>query len=343
MEVMFLLSFLVGYEVFCALGNLMNDNYFDSAGWHPTSPLGVIAATAAVSKLLSLDEKETIFSLSIASSLASGLRENFGTMTKPFHIGTAAKNGIISTLLAKNGFTAAKNAIGGKFGFIHAFSWGNTNRQKILTLDIKKPHILQSKTMIKKYPCCASAHLAIDATLDILKDQNVSPSAIKKIIVIVDFDPPRSLIYDSPKNSTEAKFSMQYCIAAVIVDKKIDMKSFIDEKVKRPVIQVLMPKIKMMRKEKYKSKPSWKENFNEVQIFLNNGRIFKKRLKRDNFLDLSETSIIEEKFYDCCNFVCFENTSEILKQLMDIDKVKNIEFLMENLRNDQGKIKTKSF
>jgi len=64
------------------------------------------------------------------------------------------------------------------------------------------------------------------------------------------------------------------------------MKSFIDEKVKRPVIQVLMPKIKMMRKEKYKSKPSWKENFNEVQIFLNNGRIFKKRLKRDNFLDL---------------------------------------------------------
>jgi len=75
--------------------------------------------------------------------------------------------------------------------------------------------------MIKKYPCCASAHLAIDATLDILKDQNVSPSAIKKIIVIVDFDPPRSLIYDSPKNSTEAKFSMQYCIAAVIVDKKL--------------------------------------------------------------------------------------------------------------------------
>jgi len=86
----------------------MNDNYFDSAGWHPTSPLGVIAATAAVSKLLSLDEKETIFSLSIASSLASGLRENFGTMTKPFHIGTAAKNGIISTLLAKMGLPRQK-------------------------------------------------------------------------------------------------------------------------------------------------------------------------------------------------------------------------------------------
>ncbi len=329
-----LLSFLTGYEVFCILGSIMGRDYFDAAGWHPTSPLGVVAAAAAVSKLISLEEEKITSSLSIASSLASGLRQNFGTMTKSLHIGMAARNAIISVLLAKRGFTAAKDGIGGEFGFVHAFSWGNSYDRNKLSRTIsnlgKVDYILGSKTMIKKYPCCASAHLAIDATIDIVKKQNVSPSLIKKVVVVVDFDPPRSLIYKFPKNGTEGRFSMQYCIAVAIVDKKIDMRSFTDKKVQRPDIQKLMSKITMVREDKYIGKPSWTEGFNEVQIYLNDGKVIKKRMEREHLLEFTKSDIAR-KFFDCCNFVRFENSSRILEQLDYIDKIKNIRSLMKNL------------
>ena len=120
-----LLAYLLGFEVACAEGDAISPAYFDDLGWHPTGPLGALGAAAAASRLLGLNEEQTAMAISLGASQSSGLRQNFGTMTKPFHAGHACKSGSTAAKLVQGGFTAGTDALEGRFGFMRAFSGGN--------------------------------------------------------------------------------------------------------------------------------------------------------------------------------------------------------------------------
>ncbi|MCI0801853.1 MAG: MmgE/PrpD family protein [Chloroflexi bacterium] len=323
-----LLAYLVGFEVACAVGDAISPAYYDDLGWHPTGPLGALGAAAAASRLLGLDAEQTAMAISLGASQASGLRQNFGTMTKPFHAGHACKSGITAAKLVLGGFTAGTDALEGRFGFMRAFSGGNDyDPEKAAASLGSRCFMVESGVEIKKYPCCGSAHLALDATAMIQQREALNAADIERIEVRVDFDPPRSLIHSRPKEGLEGKFSMQYCLAAEILDGRVGMSSFTDEQVMRPEAQELIPKIEMKRHPGFEGQTSWTEAYNEVEIHLKDGRVLTQRADRATTGALRGATVeeVRTKFMDTAAVaLTTENaaaTLEMLDHLEDLGPV----------------------
>src|SRR3989338_592725 len=109
------LAYVVGFEVGAALGTAVNPAHY-TRGWHATSSIGPLGCAAAAARLLRLDVEQTRHDLALAASHASGLKENFGSMTKPYHAGHAARSGVLAAQLAREGFTASAVALEGRPG-----------------------------------------------------------------------------------------------------------------------------------------------------------------------------------------------------------------------------------
>ena len=331
-----MLGYMAGFEVACGIGESLSEAYYDDLGWHPTGPLGTIGAAAAASRIMGLDPEQTAMSISLAASQASGLRQNFGTMTKPFHAGDAARAGVVSAKLVRDGFTAGQDALEGRFGFIRAFSGGQGFNSDLVAENLgNKCYLVESGIEIKKYPCCGSAHLALDATFNLLGQGDIDPNAVDRIEVMVDFDPPRSLIHARPTSSLEGKFSMQYCLAAALLDQRVGLQSFTDGQVLRPEAQALIPLIDMRRIHGNEGKPSWTEGFNEVEIHLKDGRVLSQQAHRASSGALRGVTMqdIREKFRDCASLAMSDTAAaEVLARLDRLEEPESVGALADLLR-----------
>lgn len=315
-----LLAYMLGFEVACSVGTSVSAAYHDDLGWHPTGPLGALGAAVAASLILRLNQEQTTMAVSLAASQAAGLRQNFGTMTKPYHAGASCRTGVTSAKLVQAGFTASPDAIEGRFGFLHAFSGGSGyDKERVLQTLGTQCFLLASGIEIKKYPCCGSAHLALDATSRIMEREELEPAHVDKVRVNVDFDPPRSLIHSHPTSGLEGKFSMQYCLAAAFLDGKIGLDTFTDAKVLRPEAQSLIPRVAMQRNPGYEGRPSWVEAYNEVEVQLRNGRVVRERADRVTEGGLRGATMLDihRKFEDCASRALPLTTIRELAQLLD--------------------------
>jgi 2-methylcitrate dehydratase PrpD len=262
-------------------------------------------------------------------------------MTKPFHAGAACRTGVTAARLVKSGFTASQDAIEGRFGFLRAFSggMGYTQEQVLQTLG-KRCYLVESGIEVKKYPCCGSAHLALDALFGLMKREQIEPGQVERVEVIVDFDPPRSLIHYRPRTSLEGKFSMQYCLAAALLDSKVGLHSFTDQQVLRPEAQGLITKVGMHRIPGHEGQPSWSEGYNEVEVHLKDGRMLKEKAERITSGALRGVTMqdIQSKFRDCASLVLsHEATEELLGALDRLEELENIHRLADLLRGDGAK------
>ncbi len=315
-----LLAYMVGFEVACSVGDSVSAAYYDDLGWHPTGPLGAVGAAAAACSILKLDQDQTAMAISLAASQAAGLRQNFGTMTKPYHAGASCRAGVTSAKLVKGGFTASQDAIEGRFGFLRAFSGGaGYDENHVMETLGQKCYLVDSGVEIKKYPCCGSAHLALDAAYRLLERETINVEDVESIQVLVDFDPPRSLIHARPTAGLEGKFSMQYCLAAALLDQKVGLDSFSDQLVQRPEAQTLIPKVEMRRISGYEGRPSWVEAYNEVAIHMQDGRILSERADRVTQGALRGVSMeeIQIKFQDCASRALSPTATNELMGLLD--------------------------
>ncbi len=331
-----LLGYMSGFEVACAVGEALSEAYYDDLGWHPTGPLGAVGSAAAASKIMALDPEQTAMAVSLAASQASGLRQNFGTMTKPFHAGDAARAGVVSAKLVKEGFTSSNDALEGRFGFIRAFSGGQgfDSPQVVENLG-NKLYLVESGIEIKKYPCCGSAHLALDATFDLLSQGTIDPAAIERIDVTVDFDPPRSLIHSRPVSSLEGKFSMQYCLAAALLDRRVGLQSFTDDQVMRPEAQAMIPRIDMRRIPGNEGMPSWTEGYHQVDVQMKDGSTLSQQAHRANSGALRGVTMddIRSKFRDCASQALSDaTTAEVLSRLDSLEEGEPVSGLLDLLR-----------
>ena len=331
-----LLGYMAGFEVACAVGESLSAAYYDDLGWHPTGPLGAIGAAAAASRILGLGPEQTAMTVSLAASQASGLRQNFGTMTKPFHAGDSARAGVVSAKLVRDGFTASQDTLEGRFGFIRAFSGGQGFNGELVAQNLgTKRYLVESGIEIKKYPCCGSAHLALDAAFNLLGQGAIDPEAVEKIEVMVDFDPPRSLIHSRPMSSLEGKFSMQYCLAAALLDHRVGLQSFTDGQVQRPEAQELIPRIDMRRIAGNEGKPSWTEGYNEVEVHLKDGRVLSQQAPRASSGALRGVTMdeIRQKFRDCSSLSISEAVAtEVLSRLERLEEPEPVSGLVDLLR-----------
>lgn len=330
-----LLSYLLGFEVACAVGDAISPAYYDDLGWHPTGPLGTLGAAAAAARLLRLDPQQTAMAISLAASQAAGLRQNFGTMTKPYHAGAACRAGVNSAKLVQAGFTASDDALEGRFGFMRAFSGGSDYDPDRTAASLgNRCFMVESGIEIKKYPCCGSAHLALDATSQLLRREAFAASEVDRIDVLVDFDPPRSLIHSRPTGGLEGKFSMQYCLAAEIIDGQIGLSTFTDEHVMRSEAQDLIPRIEMRRHPGYEGQTSWTEAHNRVEVHLKDGRVLAERADRATTGALRGVTRddVRVKFQDCAVVALSEDDArQALDMLDNLEEVGAVGPLAERL------------
>lgn len=330
-----ILGYIIGFEVGCAVGAGMGIDYSDDLGWHPTGPLGSLGAAAGAARLFGLNETQTTSAIAIAASQASGLRENFGTMTKPFHAGHAAQAGVLAAMLAQEGYTASATAIEGRFGFMHAFSGGRGYDMALVASRLgSQIALLDSGIDVKKYPCCGSTHLSLDALFQLMQQHHIEPADVQDVEVRVDFDPPRSLIHADPTTPLEGKFSMQYCMATALLDQQVGLRSFTEVQLHRAEVQGLMKKVRMARHPGYEGRPSWEEACHEVRITLQDGRILSQRAGRQSNGTVHGATADElaAKYRDCASLVLSaEKIDTSLQMLSELETLDNICGLMGTL------------
>jgi 2-methylcitrate dehydratase PrpD len=240
------LGYVVGFEVDAALGSALNPAHYQR-GWHATSTLGTLGCAAGVARVLELDLGQTRHALAIAASLASGLKENFGSMTKPYHAGHAARNGALAALLAREGMTASDTALDGAQGLVAATGVAAPAAlSEALDGLGRRWHLVETGIAVKPYPSCALTHAAIDSLLDLRRAHGFGPDEIEAIEVGVGRVTPGVLIHPRPSTALERKFSMQYCAAAAAAEGRVDLASFADGEVANPAVRGLMPRVRMV-------------------------------------------------------------------------------------------------
>jgi 2-methylcitrate dehydratase PrpD len=240
-----IVAFVLGFEVECKVGSAIGAGHY-ARGWHATSTLGTLGAATACAKLLRLDLAATLATLGIAASLAGGTRQNFGTMTKPLHAGIAARNGVMAARLAAKGFTADASIIEAPLGFLHLFGASDHDAEKAVASLGQPFDIVSPGVSVKLYPCCYATHRALDAALQLQREASTEPGRIGRVEVRVSRGAAIPLIHHRPQTGLEGKFSMEYCLAAALLDGRVGPTSFSDEAVQRPEAQQLLRRVEMV-------------------------------------------------------------------------------------------------
>src|SRR5882724_1481797 len=231
-------AFLLGFEVETSMAAVMNPPHYEK-GFHATGTLGTMGAAAAAARLLGLDATQIRTALAIAASQASGLKENFGTMTKPFHAGHAARSGVLSALLAREGFTASEQALEGPQGYFAVLGAGKREERALETLG-SPWKILKTGVAVKPYPSCACTHSIIDSALELRRIHAIAPEQVEHVTVGVGASVPRILIHSNPRSGLEAKFSGEFSAAAALCEGRVGIATFRDDKTDDPAIRAFM-------------------------------------------------------------------------------------------------------
>ena len=292
-------AYMAGYEVWAEL--LRRDANYHQKGWHPTSVLGVIAAAAAAAVLHRLPAERAAAALAIAASHSGGLAPNFGTMTKPYHAGLAARDGLAATRLAAAGMTAGRDTLEHPQGFLNAFSPGEPDRDSPARVG-EDWYILRQGLCIKKYPTCYFMHRSFDAAVKMLDGRGLGPADIGEIEVTMGKGQTTVLANESPKTGLEAKFSEQFAMAAAVILGRMGVAEVSDQVVQRDDIQAFFPKVKLNAVEEYDTRDPAHSPTERVLIRLNDGEVLDSGLVtsvRGHADDPMSTEELWTKFAEC--------------------------------------------
>src|SRR6266850_1730084 len=250
-------AYIVGFEIECRLGLVMNPRHYHERGWHCTSSIGTLGAAAAAARLLGLNAPSTVHALGIAASLACGLKENIGSMVKPLHAGMAARNGVMAARLAQSGFIASEQSIDGPQGYLAAMdSQKPPAAFKDAIADLgSRWEIIDTGVTVKLYPSCAATHPPLDVLLELKRHYGLTVENIAAIDVEVDSMTTRLLIYSRPATGLEAKFSMPFCAAAAIAFGHPTIETFHEDRIRDTRIQKLLPLVTLRANPSFDSMP----------------------------------------------------------------------------------------
>jgi 2-methylcitrate dehydratase PrpD len=235
----FLHALVLGAEVECRIGNAVYPAHYDR-GWHITGTTGVFGAAAASGRLLGLSEQQMRWALGLAAVQPVGLREMFGSMTKSFHPGRAAQNGLTAALLAKQNFTSSESGIEARTGWAHVLSTACDYDQITKGLGERYEILLNT---YKPFACGVVLHPSIDACLQLREAHKLTPDAIERIDLFV-----HPLVLEltgkrTPRTGLEGKFSVYFAAAVAIAAGAAGVKQFTDEWVQRPDVVALRDRV----------------------------------------------------------------------------------------------------
>lgn len=268
-------AYLAGYEVWADL--FARDRDHHRKGWHPTGIFGPIAAAAAISVLRHLPVAQVANALALAASHSGGLVANFGTMTKPYHAGRAAQDGILSARLAANGMTAARDALEHGQGFLAAVSpLGTADRERVVKSD-RAWAILEQGLNVKRYPTCYATHRSIDAMVTLATLHGLRAEEVEAIEVTMGVTQASALRNSRPVTALEAKFSQEFAMAAAIVHRQVGLRELTDAVVGEPDIRDLFPKLTLRTVNEHDPADPTFSPTEDVVVRLKDGRVLEAR------------------------------------------------------------------
>ena len=239
----FLEAFLTGFEVECKIAEAIHPHHYKK-GFHSSGTVGTFGATVAAAKLLRLDREALAHALAIAASMASGIRVNFGTMTKPLHVGRASQNGVIAAELAAKGFTGGHDALDPPWGFFRVFSFDDGFDADRIIGVLGNPHTIVSPGVsIKPYPCGVLGHPMMDAMRKLVNTNDLKPEQIQAIRVRAGSNILNPLRYPIAHNELEAKFCPAFMVSAIALRRKAGIHEFTDEFVRSTPVQAMMARV----------------------------------------------------------------------------------------------------
>jgi len=236
-----MLAYQVGVEVECKVAEAILPRHYQH-GFHSTGTCGSIGAAAGAAKLLGLPREAVRRAISIGATQAGGLRENFGTMTKPFHAGRAAENGVVAAEIAALGFTASPNGLEADRGFFRAAGGGFS--PEMIEGKLGAPWTFHFPGVsIKPHPSGSLTHPGMAVMMELIVKHDIRPERVKRVAVGTNHNMPNALIHHSPKNELQAKFSMEFCMAILLLERKGGLEQFTDEVVNRSDVQAMIRKV----------------------------------------------------------------------------------------------------
>lgn len=332
----FMLAFLTGFEVECKISEWMFPQHY-ARGMHSSGTVGTFGAYAAAAKLLGLKADRLRSGIGIAASFAAGIRCNFGTMTKPLHVGRAAENGVTAALLAARGFTADRDALDGPWGFF-AVHGGGVSAEKVAQGFGRAWSIVEPGVSIKPYPCGVLTHPTIDLMLKLTTDHDVKPDDIDAIKVYAGTNILKPIRYPVAANHLQAKFSLPAALAMIALARRAGKREFSDEFVGSAPMQAMQrriatefdPEIEKMGFDKMRSR---------IVIRLKDGRCVEgsadERYRGGPESPLSDSDL-EAKVRSCCDGVLdAEAQSTLIDTAWSVARLTDARKLMEliNIRS----------
>jgi len=236
-----MLAYHLGAEVECKIAEAIAPRHYQD-GFHTTGTCGPFGSAAACAKLLKFDLLKTQKAFGLAASQSAGLRENFGTMTKPFQAGHAAESGLISAELVELGWSAAEQIFEADRGFFRAA--GGTYDPSTIMNRLGKPWTFASPGVsLKPYPSGSLTHPAMTELARLIDVHKIQAAQVEKVDVGANHNMTTTLLHHQPKTGLEAKFSMEFCMAILLLEHKAGLGQFSDKVVQRPDVQGMIRKI----------------------------------------------------------------------------------------------------
>lgn len=303
-----LAAFVLGCEVEARLALCLYPSHY-WRGWHITGTVGTIGAAAAIAKLQGLDVERFSYAIGIAATEPTGLREMFGTMTKPFHPGKAAMNGLMAALMAESGFTSSLQALEAKRGYGH-----------VLSEEPKFEHVTDGwgdaweimKNSYKPFASGIVTHPAIDGAVRIKSKYGVTSEQIQSVELEVHPLVEELTGKTSPQTGLEGKFSVYHCFAVGFLDGKAAVKEFSDQRVKDVEVVALRNKVKLNINK------NLQEDQAVIKVTLQNGEIIEEFVEHaiGSMAVPMTNQQLEEKFYDVTSDVLIPDQQKQLVEMV---------------------------
>ncbi|MGH7364394.1 MAG: MmgE/PrpD family protein, partial [Candidatus Methylomirabilales bacterium] len=327
-----LLAYVAGVEVMCRIADAVNPRHYQ-AGFHSSGTIGTFGAAAAAAKLLRLNEDAVLRALGLAGSMAAGLRESFGTMTKPYHVGRAAENGVVAARLARRGFTAARNILEAKRGFYSAAA-GGFDPDKI-SGKLGKPFFFEEPGIsIKPYPSGSLSHPAQDLLFDLMREHRFAADDVEGMQVGTNSHVLNALIYSMPTTALEGKFSMPFCMAIGLLTGKAGIAQFKDRWVRDPRTVALMKRIQHVLDPEIE-RQGYDRMRTSLEFRLRDGRVIRGTADvfRGHPARPMSREEIEEKFSECAALCLPKARARVAADLVwRLERLPRVRDLVRSLR-----------
>lgn len=332
-----IVALVAGYE---AMGRL-HGAASTRAGWHPTGVFGTFGAAAATARLLGCSASQIVMALGIASSATSGIDGHEGTMTKPFHAGQSARNGVFSAHLAADGFTASGSVFDdGGHGFFEAFFRGVAVDRWRITAGLGTQYWIENPGIgIKMQPAGYYMLQTFEAALKIVEEHDLQPEQVASVEIGVRpetrFD--RAIV----RSGLEGKFSLQYMATMAIVHRGLDVDSFSEALVSSEAIRATMRKV---RTRPDRSLPvNSALSFNPVTITCTDGRVFTEAVvqTRSHWEFALARADWLEKFERNAGMIldsgAVEQLTHALDSLEEVTDVREVAAMLARRREDEAR------